>query len=319
VLGTLVWDRIVDETGGAGSVEEWGGISYSLEAFGAALPAEWVARPLLKVGQDRAEEAVDYLGTLPGTDVEGGICTWPGPNPTVELHYRQQERVSECLRGAPPPWRWDELAPLLTGVDALFVNFITGQEMELETALMMAKEFSGPIYADLHSLFLNLSPEGFRSPRELPEWRRWLGAFHVVQMNEGEFRLLGGVRNDSWRLAAETVGEKPRLIAVTLGDRGAAYVGAPGFPPDPGFWKGPGETRSGRVVGSRGEVGTSGPALILDPTGCGDVWGATFFGRLLAGCSLEAAMERANLAAARSAAYRGARGLHRHLRGLTGS
>jgi sugar/nucleoside kinase (ribokinase family) len=319
VLGTLVWDRIVDETGGAEVVEEWGGISYSLEGFAAALPEDWVAQPLLKVGQDRSEEALEYVGTLPRTEVQPGICCWNGPNPTVELRYRGQARISERLRGAPPPWSWEELAPLLSGVDALFINFITGQEMGLDTALKMAEEFSGPVYTDLHSLFLGISPEGFRFPRELPEWRRWLGAFHAVQMNEGEFRLLGGPREDSWRLAADEVGEKPRLIAVTLGNQGAAYVVAPDFSPDPGSWMDQGVPCSSETVGSKGQVGTSEPALVLDPTGCGDVWGATFFARLLAGCSLEAAMKRANAAAARNAAHRGARELYRHLSGLTGS
>jgi sugar/nucleoside kinase (ribokinase family) len=53
-----------------------------------------------------------------------------------------------------------------------------------------------------------------------------------------------------------------------------------------------------------------------DPTGCGDVWGATFFARLLAGDDVEAAMARANRAAAKNVEYRGAAGLNRHLRGM---
>jgi hypothetical protein len=317
VLGTLVWDRIVDETGGA-VVEEWGGISYSLEGFAAALPEDWVARPLLKVGQDRAEEAVEYLGSLPRMELQHGVCPWAGPNPTVELHYHEGERISERLRWAPPPWSFEELAPLLSGVDALFINFITGQEMGLETALKIGEEFSGPAYADLHSLFLGISAEGLRFPRELPEWRRWLGAFHVAQMNEEEFRLLGGPEEDSWRLAEDAVGEKPRLIAVTLGNQGAAYVVAAGFSPDPGSWVDPEDAPPSGIGLSMGEVETSETALVLDPTGCGDVWGATFFGRLLAGSSLEAAMERANVTAAGNAAYRGARGLHRYLRRAPG-
>ena len=58
-----------------------------------------------------------------------------------------------------------------------------------------------------------------------------------------------------------------------------------------------------------------GPPLAGDPTGCGDVWGATFFGRLLAGDGLEVAMREANRLAARNVDHRGARGLFRHLSG----
>ena len=52
-----------------------------------------------------------------------------------------------------------------------------------------------------------------------------------------------------------------------------------------------------------------------DPTGCGDVWGATYFSRLLAGDNLDAAILAAHRAAARNVAHRGATGLANHLRG----
>jgi sugar/nucleoside kinase (ribokinase family) len=58
------------------------------------------------------------------------------------------------------------------------------------------------------------------------------------------------------------------------------------------------------------------PAVdVLDPTGCGDVFGAAAAARLFAGDSVEAAIQHANAMAARNAAFRGAGGLSRHLRG----
>ena len=53
----------------------------------------------------------------------------------------------------------------------------------------------------------------------------------------------------------------------------------------------------------------------VDPTGCGDVWGATHFSRLLAGDSLDHAIRAAHRAAARNVEHRGAGGLADHLRG----
>ena len=52
-----------------------------------------------------------------------------------------------------------------------------------------------------------------------------------------------------------------------------------------------------------------------DPTGCGDVWGATYFSRLLAGDKLDTAIDRALDAAARNVDHRGATGLADYLRG----
>ena len=57
------------------------------------------------------------------------------------------------------------------------------------------------------------------------------------------------------------------------------------------------------------------PTETLDPTGCGDVFGAAAFARLLAGDPVEAALGHAAALAARNAGFRGASGLARHLRG----
>jgi sugar/nucleoside kinase (ribokinase family) len=133
-------------------------------------------------------------------------------------------------------------------------------------------------------------------------------------MNEDEFDLLG-MTGDPWKLAAGALGPDLGLITVTLGGRGAAYVVANGFVSDPMKWTAKrrgvavaGGARSGRVALVDG-VRTG------DPTGCGDVWGATLFCRLLAGVDLEAAMMEANRFAARNVEHRGATGLFRHLAG----
>jgi sugar/nucleoside kinase (ribokinase family) len=52
-----------------------------------------------------------------------------------------------------------------------------------------------------------------------------------------------------------------------------------------------------------------------DPTGCGDVWGATYFSRLLAGDDIRSAMRSASVAASRNVDHRGATGLAQYLRG----
>jgi sugar/nucleoside kinase (ribokinase family) len=53
----------------------------------------------------------------------------------------------------------------------------------------------------------------------------------------------------------------------------------------------------------------------LDPTGCGDVFGAVACARLLAGDAVEPALAHATTLATRNAVLRGAGGLSRHLRG----
>jgi sugar/nucleoside kinase (ribokinase family) len=315
VLGTLIWDRIFQRDGRREPVEEWGGISYGLEALAVALPPGWVIRPILKVGQDLAEEALRYLRSVPSVETEPGVRVVPVRNTRVELRYEAQDRRLERLTGGAPPWTPQELDPLLHGLDALFVNFITGFEMGLETATHLRETFAGPTYADLHSLFLGITAQGQRIPQELVGWGAWLRAFDAVQMNEDEFALLGRSWGDPWQLAADAVGPELKLIAVTLSGRGAAYFAAPDFHPDPRSWAGIRRTFGRGGAARSGKISLDGDPRIGDPTGCGDVWGATFFGRLLGGDSLEAAMATANRMAERNVEHRGARGLHLHLRG----
>jgi sugar/nucleoside kinase (ribokinase family) len=281
----------------------------------ASLPEGWEVVPIVKVGRDLAESAFRYLRQVPRLDCETGVRVVPEPNNRVELRYLDDARRTEQLSGGVPPWLWPELAPIVRECDALYVNFISGYEMELDTAGALRDAYAGPVYSDLHSLFLGMGAAGLRVPRELPLWHDWLRCFDAVQVNEDEFDLLGRAWGDPWGLAAASVGPELKLIAVTLGPRGAAYVAGPGMREDPRRWPetrhqlaAPGTSRSARVP--LGDAARKG-----DPTGCGDVWGATFFARLLAGDGLDGAMAAANRAAAKNVEYRGAAGLHQHLRG----
>ncbi|MEN8376629.1 MAG: carbohydrate kinase family protein [Gemmatimonadota bacterium] len=319
VLGTLVWDRIYAREGRAEPVEEWGGIAYALAALVAACPPGWQIVPILKIGRDLDARARAFLASLPGLDTVSAVRTVEEPNNRVELRYVDNERRTEKLSGGVPGWEWEELEPLLGGLDALYVNFIAGWELTLAGALRLRQACAGPLYADLHSLLLDLGPEGRRRPRSLAAWREWLTAFDVVQMNEAELQTLAGRWGDPWALAAETVGVDLRLLLVTLGERGAAYVRSPLYGAGPSSWR-RGGLQPARPLGAAGRAESARVPLAEaarpgDPTGCGDVWGATCFAALLGGEPVESAIGRAHEAAARNVEHHGASGLHRHLMG----
>ncbi len=167
VVGTLVWDRILDRDGRSEPVEEWGGIAYALSALRASLSAEWTILPILKVGRDLSEEAFRFLREIPGVDTSA-ILVVPEANNRVELRYTSTERRTERLSGGVPPWTWPELAPVTDLCDALYVNFISGFEMELTAARALRAGYAGPTYADLHSLFLGLDSDGAARPPGAP-------------------------------------------------------------------------------------------------------------------------------------------------------
>jgi sugar/nucleoside kinase (ribokinase family) len=290
----------------------------------------------MKVGRDLRHRAFEFLRILPNLELDTGIVLVEEPNNRVELRYQDSERRCERLTGGVPPWTWDEIAPLLANIDVLYVNFIAGFELNLETAQRLRVSFSGPIYADLHSLMLGIDASGMRVPKPMADWREWIQCFDIAQVNEDELALLAHYWGDPWRFAAEVVGDELRLLVVTLGSRGAAYIKAPSFTGNPLDWRRGGLhvhkklSTPGSAISEKIPVPAPAPATLPapatgtataegDPTGCGDVWGATFLMRLLLGDDVRAAMIEANRIAARNVQHRGATGLHLFLKGQIGA
>ena len=301
-LGTMVWDTIhARDPGRSGPVEEWGGICYGLSAFEVAAPDGWELLPIVKVGANLRERANDYLRALGRVGSLDGVLTVPEANNEVEIFYGDRSRRCERLKGGVPGWTWEELGPLVSSCDALYVNFIAGWELDLHAAQRVRENHRGPLYCDLHSIFLGVGPGGVREPRPLEAWRDWVRCFDLLQVNEDELHLLAHAWGDPWRLAAEVVGEHTKVLFVTLGDRGAAWVAESGFD---------GLTSAAGGKGSAPATSGMAPAPRVvaepDPTGCGDVWGMTGFVTLLGGASVRAAVERANELASRNALHRGA-------------
>ncbi len=317
VVGSLVWDEIHGRDALAPPVEEWGGIAYALSGLDAALPEEWEIVPLIKVGRDLASPAAGFLRTLRRLTAGGRCVEVPVPNNRVVLRYSTGDRRCERMSGGVPAWTWAELGPLVTGLDALYVNFISGFEMGLGTAVSLRRGFAGPIYGDLHSLFLGMGNDGTRSIRPLPDAPGWFGCFDAIQMNEDE---MGQLAADPMLVAADVLGAGPAYLVVTLGRRGAVYFESDGRTGGPTDRQSDGPAvrwARGRTPGSpvRTALVPAIPVEDADPTGCGDVFGAVCCARLLAGDSIEAAVRAANTLAGRTAAFRGASGLASHLRG----
>jgi len=318
VIGSFVWDVIHGRDPRSTPIEEWGGITYSLGALDAALSADWEIVPIVKVGFDLAQRAREYLGSLDKIAADGRPIEVPHPNNRVSLSYFSDERRCERLTGGIPGWSWAGLKPLLTGIDALYINLISGFELDLETAQLIRRHFRGPIYCDLHSLLLAIQPNGTRTLAPLPNPQAWCRCFDFLQVNEDEMSMMA---HDSMELAAMAMANGVSTLAVTLGSRGVVYFAAPGFESLGDLSRdsmkvpsGPSTTALLPAKPAR-RAGSSAASASGDPTGCGDVWGATYFSRLLAGDKLDAAMNRANEAAARNVDHRGATGLADYLRG----
>jgi len=314
VLGTFVWDVIYGRDARTAPVQEWGGITYALAGFDAALPDNWEVVPIVKVGEDLAGEARAFLSTLRKMAPGASPVVVPYPNNRVELRYHDDARRSEVLTGGVPGWSWQGLQPLLANLDALYVNLISGFELDLETVTLLRQFYRGPIYCDLHSLVLAMQPSGLRTLQPLPRVADWCRCFDLMQVNEDELSMMAP---DGLALAATAMANGVQALVVTLGARGAVYFAPRHFarladrmPGPPPVAASTGALRTELLASTAEQVHVKG-----DPTGCGDVFGATYFSRLLAGDIITDALRAAIAAAARNVEHRGATGLAHFLRG----
>jgi hypothetical protein len=307
VVGTMVWDTIFGRGTDSVPVEEWGGIAYALAALEASLPPQWEIVPLIKVGRDMAPQANVFLNALSKRTGAARFVEVPESNNRVTLHYTTATRRTERLSGGVPPWTWTELGPMVRDLDVIYVNFISGFEFDLDVAEHLRRGFPGPIYADLHSLLLGVHCDGTRAPRPLPKVSDWFSCFDVVQLNDDELALIGG---EPMAVAAEALAQGVRLLVITLGARGAVYFTASPFK----LFRHEEETLEPTPVRTA-RIPAADVAEARDPTGCGDVFGATLVAQLIAELHVEDAIRKANAYAARNVQYQGATKLQYYLRG----
>lgn len=301
VTGTVVEDTI-DTVDGV-RIEDLGGIAYALHALSAFLPSDSVAHAVLGVGRDALERVGEELGGLPGIDL-GGLKPVRHVNNKVHLEYHSDGTRDETLTGGVPPLGWDTLEPWLAQLDVWLWNFISGMETDLATFARLKAEFGGGVYMDVHSLCLEHVPGRARRHRRPERWEEWVEGVRWLQMNEAEAALLQRGEpqplrpEEEARLADRLHGLGVEVVLFTLGSRGARLYGAEG------------STATQPVPEAE-------PAV--DPTGCGDVFGATWLvlhaahGRTPVE-ALTGAVEAASLAASR----RGTFGLAQYLRQVAG-
>ena len=88
-------------------------------------------------------------------------------------------------------------------LDALYVNFLSGWELDLETTQLLRQHFRGPIYCDLHLLVLGGAAGRAAHAAAAPE-RRASGArcFDLLQVNEDELAMMAP---DPMALAATAI------------------------------------------------------------------------------------------------------------------
>ncbi len=200
VIGSIVWDVIYGRDPRSFPIEEWGGISYALErtrrraAGRLGDRSDHQGRRRSRAGARRSFSAtLQRIATDAARD-RGAVSQQS--RRAALLRRRAAERGD--APAACPAWNWLGLKPVLetARLDALYINFLSGWELDLETTKLIRQHFRGPIYCDLHMLVWAVQPMDCARCVRSRTSREWCGCFDLLQVNEDEMAMLAPIR---WR------------------------------------------------------------------------------------------------------------------------
>lgn len=286
VIGHLCLDDIRHADGR--TTRSYGGIYFAVATLaGVLLPGDAV-RPVFGVGKDEYQEFITLLGRWPNVDTSG-IYRLPGPTNSVSLGYGPGEGRTEMSRDIAGPVPYKKIQPALDA-DLVMINMISGFDVTIDTLdeiRMKTRDLSIPVFLDVHSLTLGVreNSERFRAPVEI--WRRWLFMLHTVQMNSEEAAALTPEKYSEGDFVKQALALNTHNLCLTSGASGCTLF----------------VNQKKHVI--RRDIEGISVNDAVDPTGCGDVFGAAYCAHLVHSGDAAAAAEYANTVAAGKAEIAG--------------
>ncbi len=171
----------------------------------------------------------------------------------------------------------------LNKFDGIFINMITGFDINAEDIQLFRRNYNGLIYIDIHSLARGIDDNYRRDFRKIPEREIWISSVDILQANDHEIFTLSEKKTEK-EIAEELLCMGPKIILVTKGDQGASLY----------------------TVANDELISLTLSAIEVETrnkVGCGDVFGAAFFSSYIKDKNLEKAFTLANIAGGCIASY----------------
>ncbi|MBI2618549.1 MAG: carbohydrate kinase family protein [Ignavibacteriales bacterium] len=262
VIGHLCLDTIhlPGARSGEGGERELGGIIFAVGTLANLAGPDDLIIPVFGVGTSDHERLQAWVSKYPQVD-PSGIFLLDGPTNEVHLFYEDNGTArTECSAHLSQPIPFERIKPHLN-TDAVLINMISGFDITIETLdriRMEVRDRGTPIHFDFHSLTLGVDPQSRRFRRALPDWRRWCFMLHSIQVSEEESSGLSAERYDEATFINQLMPLMVHTLIITRGARGATVV------------------QQMHKKLTRREIPGIETSEFLDPTGCGDVFGAAY-------------------------------------------
>jgi len=296
VIGHLCYDEI--HVDGRDPVTGFGGIYYAVASLAAVAGEEHKIIPVFGVGKDREEELHSRITAYPNI-LTDGIFTLDNPTNTVKLFYGDTEERVECSEHIAPPIPVSAVEPYVKRSDAVLVNMVSGFDITFDVLYMINEQKRSrtvPVYFDFHSMTLGIDEKNKRFKRPMVDWRRWAFQANIIQMNELEARTLTVERLSEIQLAKIMMSLGPTAMIITRGKEGVRV-----------YYADKKKILEKEISGIKlpGKENTKPDVPDIDPTGCGDVYGAACIFHYARSGDIVASAQFANRVAARKAMLQG--------------
>jgi sugar/nucleoside kinase (ribokinase family) len=258
IIGTITRDTITFPDGKKS--ESLGGIIYNILPLAYLAPAGLSIAPVCNLGADIYDRVLSHLKKFKNIDTSG-ISRVNANNNHVHLRYDKKWNQSESLENLVPKITLAQIRPFLKS-DYILINFISGFDLDLDVLKKIRAKTKARIFMDVHSLVLGIRKNGERFYKAPCQWKEYLAAADIVQMNLKEMQTLAGKRfnpvRDLAKFARGILSLGPEIFILTRGSEGSAVY----------------HRRGNRMISCRTSLFKV--KDFLSPTGCGDFFTSGF-------------------------------------------
>ena len=138
----------------------------------------------------------------------------PAVKLTVYDHKERDETYSDITQNLILPMNE------LNKFDGIFINMITGFDINLKQMEDVRKEFNGLIYFDVHTFSRGVSDDMRRNFRRIPAFDKWAKNIDILQVNEEEIQTISDEKNEI-DIVREMFSYGIKILIVTKDERGA--------------------------------------------------------------------------------------------------